>query len=60
MAVTLELGVMIVRVERVPARVCDTCGEPFLDERTCQRLEQLAVRTATVGVGTSVQIFAAA
>ena len=41
-AVELGFGVAVVR--HVPARVCDTCGESWLEDRTAERLEQMVDR----------------
>lgn len=39
----------------VPAEVCDTCGEAYLDIATTRRLEQLAQTAIAEGVRTEVR-----
>lgn len=36
--ITLQRGETIVLVKKVPAEVCDVCGEYYLDEQTSRRL----------------------
>jgi YgiT-type zinc finger domain-containing protein len=41
-AVELGFGVAVVR--HVPARVCDTCGESWIEDDTAAKLEQMVER----------------
>lgn len=41
-AVEFGFGVAVVR--HVPARVCDTCGESWIEDDTAARLEQIVER----------------
>ena len=44
----------------VPAQVCETCGEAYLDEATTARLLDMANRAIDAGVELEVQRFVAA
>jgi len=54
-----ESGSTIV-FERVPAEVCDNCGEEYVDEDTAERLLEEAERAARSGVRVTVRDYAAA
>ncbi len=41
-AVELGFGVTVVR--RVPARVCDTCGESWIEDATAAKLDEIVER----------------
>ena len=41
---TLTRDALMLVVKRVPARVCDNCGETYVDEATTARLLQAAGR----------------
>jgi YgiT-type zinc finger domain-containing protein len=58
--VTLERGGLTLVVKGVPARVCESCGEEYLDEETTARLLRDAERAAREGVQVEVRSFAAA
>ena len=40
----VELGSGVAVVRHVPARVCDTCGESWIEDRTAGKLEQMVDR----------------
>lgn len=52
--VTLQRGETTVVIKDVPARVCDQCGEYWLDEAMTARV--LAMAEAAVGNGAEVEI----
>lgn len=57
--VTLERGQTTLVVQRVPAQVCDNCGETYLDESTSASLLQLAERAVQENVQVEVRRYAA-
>ena len=57
--VTLERNGMILVVRSVPARICENCGEEYLDEATASRLLYEAEEAARVGVQVDVREFVA-
>lgn len=52
--VTLTRGQMTLVVRNVPAQVCATCGEDYVDEATAAEL--LAIADAAVGAGVQVEV----
>jgi YgiT-type zinc finger domain-containing protein len=58
--VTLERGTAILVVKGVPARVCRTCGEEYVDEATTQHLLDAVAAAEGAGVQVGVRQFAAA
>ncbi|MGK7344465.1 MAG: type II toxin-antitoxin system MqsA family antitoxin [Candidatus Nitrospinota bacterium M3_3B_026] len=58
--VTLERGAMTLVVKGVPAKVCENCGEDYLDEETVKDLEAIADEAAKTGVQVEVRQYAAA
>ena len=58
--VTLERGGCIVVFKEVPANVCSTCGEPYVDERTTEKLLSIAKQAAATGVEVDVRRYVAA
>ncbi len=48
--VTLERGTMTLVFKNVPARVCDNCGEAYVDETTTAQLLQTAEAAVKAGV----------
>jgi YgiT-type zinc finger domain-containing protein len=58
--VTLERGGATVVIRGVPARVCDNCGEEYLDERTTTELLKTADAAAQAGVQVDVREYVAA
>jgi YgiT-type zinc finger domain-containing protein len=55
--VTLERGKMTLVLKRVPAQICQNCGEAYLDERTTSQILHLADATAQAGVQVDVREF---
>jgi YgiT-type zinc finger domain-containing protein len=58
--ITLERGGTTLVVKSVPARVCDTCGERYVDDETVAQLLEQADQAAHGGVQVEVRAFAAA
>ena len=58
--VTLERGGATVVIRGVPARVCDNCGEEYLDETTTAELLKTADAAAQAGVQVHVRHYVAA
>ena len=57
--VTLERDALTLVVKSVPAQVCDTCGEQYVDEETTARLLRTAEEAASAGVQVDVRAYAA-
>ncbi len=57
--VTLERGALTLVVKQVPARVCDTCGEQYVEEEAATRLLQTVEEAASAGVLVDVRAYAA-
>ena len=58
--VTLNRASTTVVFKNVPALVCDTCGEEYVDEGTTDRLLTLADQATKAGVQVEVRSYAAA
>lgn len=58
--ITLERGAMTLVVKNVPARVCATCGEEYLDDETLEALEKTADLAMRSGVMVEVRDYKAA
>jgi len=58
--VTLERERAIVVIKGVPARVCKSCGEEYIDEGITARLLTIADEAAQSGVQVDVRTYAAA
>ena len=58
--VTLERGEVTVVFKDVPARVCDNCGEDYVDDAVAARLLEALDQADQAGVVTDVRRFAAA
>jgi YgiT-type zinc finger domain-containing protein len=58
--VTLERGGTTLVVKGVPARVCDNCGEAYVDEEVTRELTQAAAEARRAGVQVDVREFVAA
>jgi YgiT-type zinc finger domain-containing protein len=58
--VTLERGGATVIIKGVPARVCQNCGEEYVDEATTARLLACADEAARAGVSVDVRNYVAA
>jgi YgiT-type zinc finger domain-containing protein len=59
-SVTLERGDTTIVMKSVPAEVCETCGEQYVDEKTTQQLLAEAERAARSGVQLEVRTYRAA
>jgi YgiT-type zinc finger domain-containing protein len=57
--VTLERDALTLVVKGVPALVCDTCGEQYVDEETAARLLRTVEEAARAGVQVDVRAYAA-
>jgi YgiT-type zinc finger domain-containing protein len=58
--VTLERGSATLVFKRVPAEICDNCGEEFVGEATSTRLFDLATEALEAGVQVDVREYLAA
>ncbi|MDQ3328352.1 MAG: type II toxin-antitoxin system MqsA family antitoxin [Chloroflexota bacterium] len=58
--VTLERGAVTLVVKGVPARVCDNCGEEYLDASITARLLQDAESAVMAGVQVDIREYVAA
>lgn len=58
--VTLERDSATVVIKGVPARVCNNCGEEYIDEAITARLLAIAEEAAQSGVQVDVRTYAAA
>ena len=57
--VTLERDKVTLVVKLVPARVCENCGEAYMDEKTTSRLLRTAEEAARAGVRVDLRDYAA-
>lgn len=57
--VTLERGSATLVFKRVPAQVCDNCGEAYVDEAVSAQLLAAAEAAVRAGVQVEVREFAA-
>lgn len=58
--VTVDKGATIVVIRDVPAHVCSTCGEEYIDADTMRDLEKLVASAQKAGLNIAVQYFQAA
>jgi hypothetical protein len=58
--VTLTRDALTLVVKNVPARVCENCGEAYVDEATAARVLQTAEDAADAGVQVEVREYVAA
>ena len=58
--VTLERGDVVLVFKKVPAEVCEVCGEEYIDERTTARLLAAAEEAVRAGVQVDVREYVAA
>lgn len=58
--ITLERDEMILVFRKVPARVCEVCGEEYVDEETTTRLLAAAEKAAESGVQVDIREYVAA
>jgi YgiT-type zinc finger domain-containing protein len=56
-SVLFERGEMRLTVEQVPARICPSCGEAYVDEDVAVRLLQGAEVMSTTGIIEDVRQF---
>ena len=59
-AVTLERGGMTLVMKNVPARVCENCGEAYMDESVTEHLLEVAEKAFQAGVQVEIRQFIAA
>lgn len=57
--VTLERGALPLVVKGVPALICPTCGEEYVDELVATRLLALVEQAAQAGVQVEIRQYAA-
>lgn len=58
--VTLERDGMVLVFKKVPAEVCEVCGEEYVDEETAKRLLAAAEEAARAGVQVDIREYVAA
>jgi YgiT-type zinc finger domain-containing protein len=58
--VTLERGAATLVFKDVPARLCENCGEAYLDEAVTTQLLEAATTAYEAGVLVEIRAFAAA
>ncbi len=58
--VTLERDDMVLVFKRVPAEVCDVCGEEYVEEQTTTHLLKTAEEAFEAGVQVDVREYVAA
>jgi len=58
--VTLEDDGATIVIREVPTRVCQTCGEEYVDEEIASRLLQIAEEASQAGVQIDVRRYIAA
>lgn len=56
---TLEHATTTMVFKRVPAEICQTCGEAYLDADTTKRLLHMVEEAAKIGVQVDVRSYAA-
>ena len=56
--ITVERGTMILVIRRVPAHVCEQCGEEYIAGEVHEQLEKLVDRAEGEGVQFAVRDFA--
>jgi YgiT-type zinc finger domain-containing protein len=59
-SITLERQGVTVVFKSVPAEVCESCGEQYVDPQTTQHLLEEAERAAKSGVAVEVRTYLAA
>lgn len=58
--ITLERKGLTMVVKNVPARVCENCGEEYVDSETAKKLFKSAEETAESGAQVDVRLYKAA
>ena len=59
-SVTLTRGETTIVIRDVPAQICTTCGEEYVDAVTGRRLSQIAEKAVNEGVQVDVRRYQAA
>jgi YgiT-type zinc finger domain-containing protein len=57
---TVDKGTTVVVIRGVPAQVCSTCGEEYIDASTMKHIEKLVDTAQKAGLHIAVQQFRAA
>jgi YgiT-type zinc finger domain-containing protein len=57
---TVDKQTTVVVIRDVPAAVCSTCGEEYIDADTMRELEKLVKSAQKAGINVAVQHFIAA
>ena len=58
--VSIDKGTSIVVIRDVPAEICSTCGEEYIDAKTMKDVEKLVSAAQKAGLNIAVQQFHAA
>lgn len=58
-SIAFEVGSTTIVFKQVPAKVCSTCGEVYVDSSVSRQLLQEAAKAAQDGVQVEVRAFAA-
>jgi YgiT-type zinc finger domain-containing protein len=58
--VSIDKGTTVVVIRDVPAQICSTCGEEYIDPDTMRELERLVASAERAGLHIAVQHFKAA
>lgn len=58
--VTIDKAQTVVVIRDIPAQVCTTCGEEYIDADTMRDLEKLVATAQKAGLNIAVQKFKAA
>jgi YgiT-type zinc finger domain-containing protein len=58
--VVLQRGGATVVINEVPARVCENCGEEYLDEQVAEKVLAAAEASARAGVRVEIREYVAA
>lgn len=56
---TVERGKLTLVLKGIPARVCSTCGEAYIDEATMKKIEAKVEQLERAGTQVAVQDYAA-
>ena len=57
---TVDKGSTVVVIRDVPAQVCSTCGEEYIDAATMKDIEKLVDSAQKAGMNIAIQQFKAA
>lgn len=58
--VTIDKGAIVAVIRGVPAQVCSTCGEEYVDIDTMKDIEKIVLSAQNAGLNVAVQNFKAA